>query len=224
MNHTDWLETEYRLWELALGELMNPKAFKTFKSHPAVKRMLSDIERGLFGLELDPCTEMLLQKIDHIGYDTDGHMITGAAERMIHYAQQVLKVNPNHIVEIGGGVGQFYAIIRALGYKGKYHILDRYEVERFQRYYLSQVEKETGLSLPLTPGTYDYCVSFYALGEFDDNLKRWYFENVIDKAPHGLILYNPHSGANPAVPPSKHEFIITPEDPKTGENNKMIVW
>lgn len=226
MNHTDWLENEYVLFENALLELMTPEKFRDFKSDPMVRRMLSEDLEDLFldkvEFEFGELYD-LIEKIDNIGRGTSTY-ISGACVRMVYYAQTVLKQNPSHIVEIGGGVGQFYAILRALGYQGEYFIYDRPKVQEFQRYYLKEVEQQTGLSLPLTTGEYDYCVSFYALGEFSDELKSWYFDNVIDKVPHGLILYNPHSGASPEVPLSKHEFIITPEEPTTHPNNKMIVW
>lgn len=141
--------------------------------------------------------------------------------RMIYYAERVLEQNLSHICEIGGGVGQFYAVLRALGYRGKYYIYDLEEVKRFQRKYLDEVTRRTGLETSLEFGRFDYCVSFYAYGEFDDDLKAWYTAKVITKTPHGLIIFNPHSGSSSEIP---FECKVEDEYPLTSPGNKMLTW
>lgn len=229
MTHKEWLDNEYNMWIEALQE----STVHNFKEHPMVKRMLSEVDRGTFEYEpLDDCTLPLVQQIDHIGYTKETHMIDGACERMIYWAQQVLKRNPKSIVEIGGGVGEFYAILRALGYKGEYGIYDLIQVEYFQKKYLKEVSKVTGLNLDVRfapaalPEGYketeaDFLCSFYAFGEFDDETKEWYVENIINHVVHGLIVWNPHSGASSDFPKTVHNVTI---DPTIEENITKVTW
>lgn len=161
----------------------------------------------------------LLTRIDNIGR-CQASKISGAALRMIHYAKMVLERDPPSIVEIGGGVGQFYATLRALGYEGEYYIADLPEVQAFQHRYLKEVEWKTGLHLPQALH-YEFCVSFYALGEFDDETKAWYVEHVVRKCPHGFVIWNPHSGASDVI---DFPCTVTDESPRMTPGNKQLEW
>lgn len=216
MSHKTWVDNEYRQWVKALQE----STVDNFGWNKTVKRMLGEVDFRLFpNLKLtDPEAETVVE-IMQIG---NGLLwFKGIIFRMVYYAQKVLKQNPSHICEIGGGVGQFYAVLRALGYKGKYFIFDLPEVKEFQRKYLDEVEKRTGLECPLEYGEFDFCCSFYCLGELDDETKEWYVENVVKKTPHGLIIWNPHSGASDKI---TFPCEVSDEYPLTSPGNKMIVW
>ena len=185
-----------------------------------VKRMLGEIEWPReFILELRVEEYRLVQIIDEIGRSRKGG-ITDVCWRMVYYAKQVLERHPISIVEIGGGVGQFYAVMRALGYTGDYYISDLPSVMLFQNAYLRAVHYETGLHTSQVLH-FDFCVSFYALGEFDDELKEWYMEMVVSKCPHGFALWNPHSGASAEVP---FECTIKDEYPLLNPGNKQLEW
>jgi hypothetical protein len=220
VNHKDWLDNEYKLWVGALKE----STVGNFGSHPMVRRMLGEVDpfvyRDSWTIELQVEHIVSLEYITELGCK-DPRQFQGIVNRMIYYAEKVLKANPAHIAEIGGGVGQFYAVLRALGYKGKYYIFDLAEVIEFQRKYLDRVTELTGLDTSLESGKYDYCVSFYAWGEFHDELKKWYLYNVIKQCPHGLIVFNPHSGASAEI---GFECDITEEEPLTSSGNKLLVW
>jgi hypothetical protein len=216
ITHREWLEAEYRQWSEALAS----STIQDFKDHPMVRRMLGEVDWPLpapGGIDLE-----LLKKIDNIGRSEPGE-ISGTALRMIHYARKVLAQDPPSIVEIGGGVGQFYATLRALGYTGRYFIFDREDVKEFQACYLAEVERQTGLSLPFYqyPKSYDFCVSFYALGEFDDDLKAWYVEHVVRRCKHGFVIWNPHDGASDGI---DFPCTVTAETPPTGPGNKQLEW
>ena len=174
---------------------------------------------------LDWNTIELLSKIDNLGYKQHIPMcVRGDGSRMIYYAKQILKRNPPTIAEIGGGVGQFYATLRALGWKGKYWIFDIEEVRQFQHMYLSAISVMTGLELEQDNFEVNtFCVSFYALGEFDDELKQWYIDNVVSKCPHGFVIWNPHSGASSEIDFGR-PVTITDEYPLLAEGNKQIEW
>jgi len=212
-SHKQWLDNEYRKWIDAL----QASTVDDFKDHPMVRRMLGEIDWPLpipDGIDLE-----LLTRIDNIGR-SHASGISGTAARMIHYAQKLLERNPPSVMEIGGGVGQFYATLRALGYQGDYYIADLPEVEEFQRIYLPEVERQTGLHLPQVVH-YDFCVSFYALGEFDDETKVWYVEHVVRKCPHGYVIWNPHSGASDLI---NFPCRVTDESPLLYPGNKQLEW
>lgn len=216
ISHKRWLQNEYQLWIKALQE----STVHNFKEHPQVQRMLSEdvnpsLFRHLYGIQHQ------LLAIDNVGREVM-KPVSGACLRMAHYALKALETGCKSVVEIGGGVGQFYAVLKVLGYDGEYGIIDLPEVMKFQREYLDEVEKRTGLLLPLVQAKQpDMVVSFYAFGEFDDETKAKYLP-LIQSVPHGLILWNPHSGASSDIP---FECNIDDENPKTGnENVKMLTW
>lgn len=211
MTHKQWLDNEYSEWVKALQE----STVHNFKEHPVVKRMLGEIDIDLFhparpGFPPLQLFWKTILTIEDIGKVTDWGM-TGTAYRYLYYAQEILKRNPTRICEIGGGVGQFYAILRAIGYTGEYYIEDLPEVNKFQRKYLKEVKSQTGVECPLKYHIKpNFVVSFYAFGEFDDELKKEYFNKVIKWVKHGYIAFNPHSGASDDLSLFKHDIKVTP--------------
>ena len=216
MDHKLWLESEYQQWVQALQSL----TVYNFKEHPQVKRMLGEIEWSQeFRVPLSVDDYELIEQIDNIGRRRVTEL-SGVGWRMVYYANIILYKNPPSIIEIGGGAGEFYAILRALGYKGEYYICDLPEVKLFQYKYLREVRQQTGLALSQLL-SYDFCVSFYALGEFDDETKEWYIRNVINKCPHGFIIWNPHSGASDTI---NFRCTIQDEYPLLAKGNKQLEW
>lgn len=215
LSHKQWLDNEYSEWIKALSE----STVHNFKEHPGVKRMLGEIGRYVFYDHVknwsggDMVMVNHVVKIDLVGFDKEAPtlMPTGNCFRYIYYAKEILKRNPSSICEIGGGVGQFYAILRALWWKGDYWINDLPEVQEFQSKYLGEVSKQTGLDWQLVRrNNFDMLVSFYALGEFDAGNRQQY-EQLIDSAPHGYIAWNPHSGASDSLSIfENHDIKVTP--------------
>ncbi len=209
MTYKQWLDNEYKLWV----EALESSTVENFKEHPQVRRMLSE---DLVWTGSVPYVDIdLMTRIDNIG-NSEPKSISGSCLRMIYHADKIIQRNPISIIEIGGGVGEFYAILRAMGYKGDYFIQDIPEVILFQNSYLRAVHYETGLHTGQTLH-FDFCVSLYALGEFDDALKNWCVEMIVSKCPHGYVVWNPHSGASEDVP-FKCE-IIPMED-----GSKLLLW
>lgn len=216
--YKQWLNKEYDEWAKALQE----STVNDFKEHHAVKRMLGDVNAMLFPRFATPIAFKLLSDIDRIGrHNEAGADITGVGVRMIYYAQEILKLSPKSVCEIGGGVGQLFAIMRALGYTGDYYIFDLYEVQEFQRKYLAEVENQTGLSLKQRFSEFNFCCSFYALGEFDDETKESAFQNIVNECEHGYVAWNPHSGASDDLTLFKHKITVTPG---IEEGVKIITW
>lgn len=215
MTHKQWLNNEYSEWIKALQE----STVHNFKEHLGVRRMLSlDLDRMIFWDQVQKWAngDMKLvgtvAQIDLIGYEKPPTILpTGICFRYIYYAKEIMKRNLSSICEIGGGVGQFYAILRALGWKGDYWINDLPEVQEFQSKYLDEVSKQTGLDWQLIRrNNFDMLVSFYALGEFDAGNRQQY-EQLIDSAPHGYIAWNPHSGASDSLSIfENHDIKVTP--------------
>ncbi len=219
MNHKDWLDNEYNLWI----EALQSSTVDNFKEHPQVKRMLGKVDPNLYLTSVD--LPESIAEIDQIGFGYNRRgLISGACLRMVYYALKILEINPKSIVEIGGGVGEFYAILRALGYKGQYYIYDLPEVRIFQRKYLHKVNLLTGLNTEQVFNTYGFCVSFYALGEFDNELKNFYITEVINYCEHGFIIWNPHSGASNDYSAINHKLEVKQENPLTLEGNLEITW
>src|SRR4026208_312550 len=126
-SHKQWLDNEYEQWVQAL----NSSSMYNFKEHPMVKRMLGEIE---WAEEFMPNVTgeqfQLLEIIDNIGR-RQNEDISGTCWRMVYYAKMILKRNPTDIIEIGGGSGQFYAVMRAMGFVGDYYIYDIPSVKQF---------------------------------------------------------------------------------------------
>ncbi len=215
INHKLWLDNEYNMWADALGK----SSVHNFKEHPMVRRMLGDIDANLFtGLVTTPVPSIIAD-IDNVGR-AKWEPLSGTGLRMLYYAEQVMKLSPKSIVEIGGGVGQFYATLRALGYSGEYYIHDLPAVKMFQDKYLAEVEGIMGLPLSQKKTERpDFCVSFHALGEFDDELKEWYVKNVVKKCKHGFVVWNPHSGAS-----DKIGFKCKVSDEQVSPGAKRLTW
>jgi hypothetical protein len=68
---------------------------------------------------------------------------------------------------------------------------------------------------------FDFCVSLYALGEFDDDTKNWYIQSIVKNCLHGFILWNPHSGASEEV---TFPCTVTDEDPLLAKGCKQLEW
>jgi hypothetical protein len=217
--YKQWLDNEYRLWVEALQN----STVHNFKEHTQVKRMLGDFQwSNEFKPELSITDRELLTKIDNIGRSHNTE-ISGSCWRMIYYADLILQHNPRDIIEIGGGSGQLFAVMRTLGFIGDYYIYDLPEVKQFQFDYLAEVTRQTRLALTQTLLLDKaFCVSLYALGEFDDDLRQWYVDNVITKrCKHGFVVWNPHSGASSGVP---FQCRIMDEYPLLAEGNKQLEW
>lgn len=61
----------------------------------------------------------------------------------------------SHVVEVGGGYGNFCRIAKSFGFRGRYIILDLPEMQRMQRHYLSHVFSEEQVSDFLEFGSID---------------------------------------------------------------------
>ncbi len=222
MTHKEWLDNEYSKWIEALQSC----TVHNFKENAMVQTMLGECDPLLFAKEtilLSDEIQNLIWKIDNIGRINP--KLSGSCLRMVYYALKVLEQKPESIVEIGGGVGEMFAILRALGYEGKYLIYDLPEVIRFQVCYRDEVQKQTGLDMEtdisLKVNYRNFCYSAYAYGEFDDTTRQWYTDNVIKKCAHGLIIFNPHSGASKAI---DFECDVKDEYPLTSPGNKELSW
>jgi hypothetical protein len=202
-------------------DALNSSTVDNFKENEMVNRMLGEIDAELFSNLLPYIDLEQFTMLDNIGRKKQ-RPLSGTAMRMIYYALQIIEINPRYIIEIGGGVGQFFATLRMLGYKGTYTIADLPEVKEFQNKYLQKVSDLTWIDLKQDQRqNYDLVVSFYALGEFDDATKQYYIENVFNKCAKGFIIWNPHSGANSDI---NFECKIEDEHPVMHKGNKRLTW
>ena len=147
------------------------------------------------------------------------------------------------ITSIGGGYGGMCAILNCLAKNKKikideYAIYDLNGVQEFQNYYLNQVKlaSDIGINsvcfldskdLDAFNGNYDYLISFYALGEFDDTTKYAYINKVISKVKNGFILWNPHRSKDEIGEKLLLRYhpnaMVKKEDPLTSDHNLEII-
>lgn len=189
--------------------------------------------------------------------DVAGVEISGIGLRFIYYAKKVLDIIKDtadaNILEIGGGYGGFAATLFLIERSrtpdhwniSLYTIYDLPVALQFQQKYFKVIDKASiinrqGLTHGIPElyydsnyareysGGYDFLVSFYALGEFTDEMKEKYIRNVIAKVPHGYIIWNAHSGASDYgidLIKEFHPHVQICEDEKIfGKGCKEIKW
>ena len=222
-DHKTWLDAEYRDW----SEALTIRSLRDFREHPSVLRMMGGIDDGVFDHltpELHPTVWGYVDAVDSIGFSQAPPTRTGLILRLLFYAINVLERQPPSIIEIGGAVGHFLALLVALGWRGEYTCHDLPAVSKFRETFLGEVEARTGLPTrrpAVTGPPFPFVCSFYALGEFDDETKARYINDVVLKSDHGLVVWNPHSGASPEIGFPCHVEI---ECPLTGLGNKLLTW
>jgi phospholipid N-methyltransferase len=112
-----------------------------------------------------------------------------------------------NILEIGGGYGGFCSILHVMAEDRKikideYSSFDLLEAQKLQKYYLGKTIHKSDYGIQKTTfkdqkdienfeNTYNYCVSFYALGEFPKEIQNKYIKCVVSKISHGFIIWNP---------------------------------
>lgn len=255
LEYKKWVDNEYTSWEKSLIDIIkSEKDFSNFKSNDWVKRMVgtSSLE-GLFISNNSDLPWDEIQKIDQIGNPPETERvlkiydISTISLRYVHYANKILDIIKNYpeirIVEIGGGYGGMCAILNCIAKYRKikidsYGIYDLKGVQEFQNYYLKKINQTTDIgiksvdfldsnNLDLFTESYNYIISFYALGEFDEETKYNYISKVISKIKNGFILWNPHRSKD-----TKGEDLllsyhpnadIKKEEPLTSEHNLEII-
>ena len=255
LEYKKWVDNEYTSWEKSLLEIINNKSdFLSFKSNDWVKRMIgtSSLE-GLFISEDQNLPWSEIEKIDQIGNPPETEVILNSYRvstitlRYVYYANRILELIKDYqrirIVEIGGGYGGMCAILNCLAKNKKikideYAIYDLNGVQEFQNYYLSQVKLTSDIGINLVNfldskdldafnGNYDYLISFYALGEFDDTTKYAYINKVISKVKNGFILWNPHRSKDEIGEKLLLRYhpnaMVKKEDPLTSDHNLEII-
>lgn len=249
--YTRWLNNEYTLWQAALKQ----SSIYSFKRHWHVIRMMGLEDQHLQFIPLIKDMDLpwqQLEAIDQIGspiepVDINGVKLSGVCLRFIYYANKVLNTVANYpeirLAEIGGGYGGFCAVIQTIGlHKGiipHYTIYDLPEVLNFQKKYLREtlgaglinIEKIKFMYAPdlskFASPQHNFIMSFYALGEFDTPTKNAYIENIISNVPHGLVIWNPHSGSDDSLMWfRRHQpnIKVQPEFPLTSINNQEVTW
>lgn len=239
--------------EELLDSITTESKFAEFKTQSQVKRMLGVSDLFLPFLEKLKDESLpwdKLEALDKIGnptntVDVNGFQISGIGLRYIYYANKIVNNISNmkniRVLEIGGGYGGLAANVHVLAKEKKikikeYGIFDLPEVQTFQKHYLDTVINMTnhGNGIQKTnfldsnnvdsfSGNFNYCVSCYALGEFDTPVKHRYIHNVVSQIEHGLIVWNPHLNKDEQGELLLQQYhpniIISPEEPLTGLYN-----
>jgi len=252
-DHKTWVENEYLVWGNALLELVSN--FENFKTNSAVQRMIGlegnhsyiqTLIDNIISLDI-PWAD--IQRIDDVGNPNQVNVLeyklSTPCIRYIYYADKILDLTKNYsplrIAEIGCGYGGLCSIIHTIAKHrniriDQYHLYDLPNVQKFQEVYLEKVIEYNKLGIQeiifkdsqnlQNFDTCDYLISFYALGEFATDIKTSYIENVVSKIPHGLILWNPHSGADNdlSLLHRYHTLDIVEETPSSCSGNLYITY
>jgi len=124
-----------------------------------------------------------------------------------------LNLKTVRIIEIGGGYGAQAVILLELAKTFNlniedYCIIDLEEVTYLQNKYLTAVKKEKDVEC-LTieelnlDKNFNFLISNYAFGEFNDHWKNLYIDRVIKRIAHGYLIWNFSSHSNKI-----HEFFL----------------
>lgn len=248
--HKQWLTNEYDQWQKALNE----STIDNFKQHPAVIRMIGlEDDHQQFA----PLIQNLeipwkdIETIDRIGKPPvciviNSCKISGVCLRYIYYADKILKklseIDARIVLEIGGGYAGLFSVLSLIkNYRrikiDNYTISDLPESNAFHFKYLKETVGDSIIRgfnstvinhIKENKTNFQYIISFYALGEFDNKTKEDYIHNVISKIPHGFIVWNAHSGADDTgielIKKYHPTLVVQPENPLTSPGNIQLTW
>jgi hypothetical protein len=151
---------------------------------------------------------------------------------ILTHLQALGNVGGEDVVEIGGGYGGLcVALYHFAGYfqdvkMKRYTIIDLSEVIRLQKMFhraigireeIQYVDASTYGKDIETHGM--FCISNYCYSEISGDNQRGYCDWLFPKVSHGFMCWN-----NSRVPSIPFEFKEAPEEPNTGEHNKLIYF
>lgn len=144
-----------------------------------------------------------------------------------------LSLNELNIVEIGGGYGGQYTVVRQLFTPKSYTFVDLPQVNNLINKYISTLKLDD-INLQYIDGTSnfndlapDLVISNYAFSECSTNTQDVYISKILNHSKHCYMIYNNQLGYKYTefINKIKHcTPIVTNEIPQTHPNNVLITW
>lgn len=219
--------------------------FSRFKQIPEYTSILEHVtyeegkEYAQWALLNSPIKENILkfQKNDIIGnpkkynYEFGEYSPTTLRYAKILADLSQLKLENANIVEIGGGYGGQYVVLRQLFKPKKYTFIDLEPVLQLIKKYINLLQLDDieidYINVDSVPEVFsDLIISNYAFSECTTAMQDVYINKIINNSKNGYMLYNNMNGYN------HEEFIkkvfknvkIFPEQPQTHPKNVLLVW
>jgi putative sugar O-methyltransferase len=144
-----------------------------------------------------------------------------------------LSLEDMDIVEIGGGYGGQYTVLRQYAKPKSYTFVDLPRVLKLQKRYieknnLDDIELNFYNSDNLPSRTYDLVISNYAISECDTDIQDIYISKIIKNSKHGYIIHNKFRGhaVDTFIDLSTKKVKVTNENPQTNRqwDNALLTW
>lgn len=221
------------------------KIFKVFKSMPDYRNILEHVtyEEGKEYADFALVNPLIKRNItrfqcnDAFGspqtFQYDFGIFSPTTLRYLKVLSDLsqLKLDNISIVEIGGGYGGQYTVLRQLFEPKQYTFIDlQAPLKLIQKYTnalgLDDIPLEFIESKDLKIIESDLVISNYAVSECNKETQDLYLDKIINHCKHGYMTYNNFNGY------SHQEFIsrcnipvkVFNEQPQTGPKNVLLTW
>lgn len=241
-----------RYVKFCLEASRDTEAFNTFKQSPNYTKILEHVTEEQGAAYLDRCRDFiinnnLVDKIkcnDSIGGPKlfDYPDVGTISPTSLRYSK-VLKdicdftdLNNKDIVEIGGGYGGQYSIIRQLFTPKSYTFVDLPEVNQLISKYISTAKLDDipisyingEAESELQKSSYDFCISNYAISECPPRIVNIYMDRYVSKSLEGYITWNFLTGysLNNLVEALSvnRKALMSSAGISGGGRNKIVTW
>jgi putative sugar O-methyltransferase len=233
---------------LCVKAATDPETFNTFKCHPVYNEILEHVsyQEGVEYIKYIK-NETILNNIEKFrANDTIGTPLTynyagcigtfsPTTLRYIKVLNDISTLNLNefNIVEIGGGYGGQYTVLRQLFKPKHYTFVDLPQVNKLTCKYISSLKLDD-INISYIDGTEnfnemtpDLVISNYAFSECSATVQDVYISKIINNTKHCYMIYNNQLGYTHtefATKINNHKVTISSELPQTHPNNVLITW
>jgi putative sugar O-methyltransferase len=145
-------------------------------------------------------------------------------------------INKKNIIEIGGGYGGQYTILKQLFTPLKYSFVDLPTVLPLTEKYLKKLNIDNNVYFidgknkkNIYENEYDLVISNYAISECNEETQQFYIDNILINSKHGYITHNQFNGYDlnkfiSILKESGKDVKSVPERPMTGRKNIILIW
>lgn len=173
------------------------------------------------------------KKNDEVGnptlYRIGAGYISPGTLRFIKVLGDILRIEPQSIIEIGSGYGGQCKIIRSYWPDIFYSLVDIPESLAVAKAYLQDDEDLIFINCEETIASkkYDLVISDYCLSEMDKSGVDFYIETIVRYCHNGYFTCNQIGVSQYLIKQLNdlfHQVAVQPEEPKTSKHNNIIVY